>query len=149
MLCQNQATLFYMAKLGCIEINPWNSRIQHLAKPDYTVIDLDPSEKNIFEEVIEAAQAAKEVLDKAKIEGYCKTSGSSGLHIYIPLGAKYTYEEGRDFTKLLCYFILEQLPETTTMERAVRSRGPKIYLDYLQNRKGQTLASAYCVRPKL
>lgn len=148
MLCQNQATLLYMANLGCIEINPWNSRIQQPDNPDYTVIDLDPSDKNTFEEVIEAAQAAKEVLDKAKIEGYCKTSGSSGLHIYIPLGAKYTYEEARDFTKLLCYFILEQLPETTTMERAVRTRGPKIYLDFLQNRKSQTLASVYCVRPK-
>ncbi|MGY5849998.1 DNA ligase D [Salegentibacter sp. F14] len=148
MLCQNEATLLYMANLGCIEINPWNSRKAHLDQPDYTVIDLDPSEKNTFEEVVEVAQAAKEVMDFAKIDGYCKTSGSTGLHIYIPLGANYSYDEARDFTKLLCYFIQEKLPELTSMERSVKSRKGKIYLDYLQNRRGQTLASPYCVRPK-
>ncbi|MFO7719278.1 MAG: DNA ligase D [Gillisia sp.] len=148
LLCQNEATLLYMANLGCIEINPWSSRIQQPDTPDFTVIDIDPSEKNSFEEVIEVVLVAKEVLDKAKIKGYCKTSGSSGLHIYIPLQGKYTYDEGRDFTKLLCYFIHEMLPETTSMERNIKKRGKKIYLDYLQNRKGQTLAAPYCVRPK-
>lgn len=112
------------------------------------MIDIDPTDKNTFEEVIEVALAAKEVLFKAGIEGYCKTSGSSGMHIYLPLGAKYTYEEGRDFTKLLCYFIHEMLPELTSMERNVRKRKGKIYLDFLQNRRGQTLAAPYCVRPK-
>lgn len=149
LLCQNEATLLYMANLGCIEINPWNSRVQNLENPDYTVIDLDPSDKNTFEQVIEVAQVAKEVLDGAKIKGYCKTSGSSGLHIYLPLGAKYNYDEARDFTKLLCHFINEKLPKLTSMERAVKSRKDKIYLDYLQNRRGQTLAAAYCVRPKV
>lgn len=148
MLCQKEATLIYMAQLGCIELNPWSSRIQHLEKPDYTVIDIDPTEKNTFEEVIEVAQAAKVVLDKAKIKGYCKTSGSSGLHIYLPMGAKYTYDEVRDFTKILCYFIKEQLPELTSMERAVNKRKGKIYLDFMQNRRAQTLAAPYCARPK-
>lgn len=148
LLCQNQATLLYMANLGCIEINPWNSRIQNLENPDYTVIDLDPSKENTFEEVITVAQAAKEVLDLAKIKGFCKTSGSSGLHIYIPLNAKYSYEEARDFTKLLCHFIEEKVPKLTSMVRAVKDRKGKIYLDYLQNRRGQTIASPYCVRPK-
>ncbi|MBZ9728303.1 DNA ligase D [Salegentibacter sp. JZCK2] len=148
MLCQNEATLLYMANLGCIEINPWNSRVENLDFPDYTVIDLDPSDKNTFEEVIEVAQAAKEVLDLAKIKGYCKTSGSSGLHIYIPLGANYSYNEARDFTKLLCYYIADKVPKITSMDRAKKKRTDKIYLDYLQNRRGQTLASAYCARPK-
>lgn len=148
LMCQNQATLLYMANMGCIEINPWNSRVQHLEHPSYTVIDLDPSEKNTFEQVIEVALAAKEVLDLAGIHGYCKTSGSSGLHIYLPLAEKYTFEEARDFTKLLCYYIHEQLPKLTSMERAVKNRKGKIYLDYLQNRRGQTLAAPYCVRPK-
>ncbi|WP_373055557.1 DNA ligase D [Zunongwangia sp. H14] len=148
MLCQNEATLLYMANLGCIEINPWNSRIGCLENPDYTVIDIDPTDKNTFEEVIEVAQAVKEVLDKAKIEGFCKTSGSSGIHVYIPLGAEYTYEEARDFTKLLCYFVQEKTGKLTSMERAVKSRKGKIYLDFLQNRRGQTLAAPYCVRPK-
>ncbi|MFV8226179.1 DNA ligase D [Christiangramia aquimixticola] len=148
LLCQDEPTLIYMANLGCIEINPWNARITDLDKPDYCVIDLDPSDKNTFEEVIEVAQIAREILDETKISAYLKTSGSSGLHIYIPLGAQYTHEEARDFTKLLCYYIHERTAGLTSMERAVKSRKGKIYLDYLQNRKGQTLASAYCVRPK-
>lgn len=148
LLCQNEATLLYMANLGCIEINPWNSRIDNLDNPDYTVIDLDPSDKNTFNEVIEVAQAAKEVMDIAKIDGFCKTSGSSGLHIYIPLGGNYGYDEARDFTKLLCYYIAERVPKITSMDRAKKKRKDKIYLDYLQNRRGQTLASVYCARPK-
>lgn len=148
LLCQNEATLLYMANLGCIEINPWNSRVQDLERPTYTVIDLDPSAKNSFEEVIEVAQATKEILDLAGIKGFCKTSGSRGLHIYIPMGEKYSYEEARDFTKLLCYYVHEKLPKLTSMDRALNKRTDKIYLDYLQNRKGQTLAAPYCVRPR-
>lgn len=148
ILCQNQASLIYLANLGCIELNPWNSRKGSLLNPDYTVIDIDPSSKSTFQQVIEVAIAAKEVLDKAKISGFVKTSGSSGLHIYIPLGAKYTYDEARDFTKILCYFIQEMLPDITTLERNIKKRKGKIYLDFLQNRKGQTLAAPYCARPK-
>lgn len=149
LLCQNEASLLYMANLGCIEINPWHSRVSNLDMPDYIIIDLDPSKENTFEEVITVAQAAKEVLDIAKIIGFCKTSGSSGLHIYIPLNAKYSYEEARNFTKLLCYFIEQKVPKLTSMVRAVKDRKGKIYLDYLQNRQGQTIAAPYCVRPKI
>ncbi|WP_010231388.1 DNA ligase D [Gillisia marina] len=148
LLCQNEASLIYMANLGCIEINPWHSKINDLDNPDYAIIDLDPSKTNTFEEVITVAQAAKEVLDVAKIKGFCKTSGSSGLHIYIPLNAQYTYEEARNFTKLLCYFIEQKVPELTSMVRAVKDRKGKVYLDYLQNRQGQTIAAPYCVRPR-
>ncbi|MEB2776290.1 DNA ligase D [Algoriphagus sp. D3-2-R+10] len=148
MLCQNEATLIYMANLGCIEINPWNTKIGSLDTPDYIVIDLDPSDINNFSQVIEVAQAFHHLLDEIKIEGYCKTSGSSGLHIYIPMGGKYSFEEGRNFCKLLCTIIQEQLPKLTTMERPLKARKGRIYLDYLQNRTGQTLAAVYCVRPK-
>ncbi|MDX1544391.1 MAG: ATP-dependent DNA ligase, partial [Christiangramia sp.] len=110
--------------------------------------DLDPSEMNTFEEVIEVAQVAKGILDKANINAYCKTTGSSGIHIYLPLGANYAYEEARDFTKLICYFILEETKGLTSMERTLNNRKGKVYLDYLQNRRGQTLAAPYCVRPK-
>ncbi|HUH26615.1 DNA ligase D [Gelidibacter sp.] len=147
LLCQNQATLLYMNNLGCIELHPWHSTIYQLDRPDYAIIDLDPSKENTFEQVIETALATKSILDRAKIKGYCKTSGASGMHIYIPMGGLYTYEEARDFTKLLCVYINEQLPDLTTLERSLKKRGPKIYLDYLQNRKGQTIASAYSVRP--
>ncbi|WP_057937269.1 DNA ligase D [Algoriphagus resistens] len=148
MLCQNEATLIYMANLGCIELNPWNARISSLDRPDYIVVDLDPSDKNNFKEVIEVAQAFHQLLSDIRVEGYCKTSGSSGLHIYIPLGANYTFGEGRDFCRLLCTIIQERLPKLTTMERPLKARKGRIYLDYLQNRPGQTLAAVYCVRPK-
>ncbi len=148
LLCQNEATLLYMANLGCIEINPWNSTTIRPNQPDYGVIDLDPSSKNTFEEVIETAQLTYEILQKGGIRSFCKTSGSSGLHIYIPFAGKFTYGEVRDFIKVLCYLIEEKLPSLCTMERSKDKRGGKIYLDYLQNRKGQTLASPYCVRPK-
>ncbi len=148
LLCQKEATLLYMANLGCIEINPWNSVIQNLENPTYTVIDIDPSGKNTFSQVKEVALSAREVLEMAKIQGYPKTSGSSGIHIYIPLDGKYSYGEARDFTKLLCYYIQEKLPKLTTMERNIKKRKDKIYLDFLQNRRGQTLAAAYCVRPR-
>ncbi|WP_031428317.1 DNA ligase D [Flavimarina sp. Hel_I_48] len=148
LVCQNEATLLYMANLGCIELNPWSSRIGSLEHPDYTVIDLDPSQKNSFEEVIETAQCIKDILDKAKIPGFCKTSGSRGLHIYIPLAGNYSYSEARDFTKLICYFVQQRLPKLTTLERTIKKRNGRIYLDCMQNRKAQTLAAAYCVRPK-
>ncbi|SDB33226.1 bifunctional non-homologous end joining protein LigD [Flavobacteriaceae bacterium MAR_2010_188] len=147
LLCNNEATLLYMANLGCIEINPWSSRIVDLDKPDYTVIDIDPSDKNTFDEVLECARVAKEILDQAQVEAYCKTTGKSGLHIFIPLGGKYSYDEARTFTQLLCVYINERLPKLTSLERAVMKRKNQIYLDFMQNRRGQTLASAYCARP--
>lgn len=148
VLCQNEASLIYMANLGCIEINPWNSRVQSLENPDFTVIDIDPSDKNSFEQVIEVAMATKQILDLAGIKGYPKTSGSSGIHVYLPLGAQYTYDEAREFTKILCYLIHELLPDLTSMERNTKKRLDKVYLDFLQNRRGQTLAAPYCARPK-
>ena len=148
LLCQNQATLLYMNNLGCIELHPWHSTIYQLDRPDYAIIDLDPSSENTFEQVIETALVTKSILDRAKVKGYCKTSGASGIHVYIPMGGLYSYEEARDFIKLICVYVNEQLPDLTTLERSLKKRGPKIYLDYLQNRKGQTIACAYSVRPK-
>ncbi len=148
LLCQNEASLIYMANLGCIEINPWHSRVGSLDQPDYCVIDLDPSPKNTFDEIIEVALFFKEILDTIKVPSYCKTSGSKGLHIYLPLDSGYTYEEGRTFVKLICHMVQEKSPQLTTLTRNIKSRGNRIYLDYLQNRQGQTLAAPYCVRPK-
>ena len=148
MLCQNKASLLFMANLGCIEIHPWSSRIQKPDHPDWIVMDIDPSEGNTFEEVIEVAQAIKEVLDKAEALGYCKTSGASGIHIYIPLGAKYTYEQGKNFANVIAIYANRLLPKLTTLERMVNKRKGRIYIDYLQNNKGQTLAAPYSARPK-
>jgi bifunctional non-homologous end joining protein LigD len=147
LVCQNQATLTYMNNLGCIEINPWNSRLQSLENPDYVIIDLDPGE-NTFEEVIETAQVVKAILDKGKIEAYCKTSGATGMHIFIPMGAKYDYDQAKEFAHIIALMANEQLPKLTSLERSPKNRREQIYLDYLQNRKGQTLACTYSVRPK-
>lgn len=148
LLCQNEATLLYLNNLGCIELHPWHSTIYQLNQPDYAIIDLDPSDNNTFEQVIETALLAKSILDTYNITGYCKTSGASGIHIYIPMGGNYTYNQVRYFTKLICMHIQNQLPNLTTLERVIKKRGPKIYLDYLQNRKGQTIASPYSLRSR-
>lgn len=148
ILCNNKATLLYLNNLGCIELNPWNSTVRKLDYPDYMVMDLDPSDENTFEQVIEAAQAVKEVLDEAGATAYCKTSGATGLHIYVPLKAQYPYDEVRAFAEVIATLTGQKLPISTTMERSLSKRNGRIYLDYLQNKKGQTLASVYSVRPK-
>jgi len=112
------------------------------------VIDLDPSDNNSFEQIIDAALVVKEVLDQAGAASFSKTSGATGLHIYVPLKAQYTYEDIRAFAEVVARMTQERLPKTTTVERALNKRNGRIYLDYLQNKKGQTLASVYSVRPK-
>ncbi len=149
IICNDKETMAYLNNLGCIELNIWTSKIQKADNPDYLVLDLDPSEKNSFKDVIETAQAVKEVLDVAGIEGYPKTSGSSGIHVYIPMNAKYSYDQVKDFGHLLMQMVQRKLPDLTTLERSLQKRDKnKIYLDYLQNRRGQTLASVYSLRPK-
>jgi bifunctional non-homologous end joining protein LigD len=149
LLCNNKATLMYMANLGCIEINPWHSTIKNLDNPDYMMVDIDPSDNNTFEQVIEAAKVVKEILDRAGASSFCKTSGASGLHIYVPTGKKYTFEQVKDFAYLVCMLANEIIPEITTLERSLGKRSKdKIYMDYLQNRRGQTIASVYSLRPK-
>jgi bifunctional non-homologous end joining protein LigD len=147
LLCQDRATLAYMNNLGCIEIHPWNSCVSSLDCPDYIVIDLDPGD-NEFGDVIETAHAVKEVLDRAGAEAYCKTSGATGMHIYIPLGARYSYDEAQEFAHIIAQLTHELLPELTSLERSPKARRKQIYLDVLQNRAGQTLASVYSLRPR-
>ncbi|MGH1516432.1 DNA ligase D [Chryseobacterium sp. JK1] len=147
--CNDKATLTYLNNLGCIDMNPWNSSIPDLEHPDFLVLDLDPSKKNTFNDVIEAAQQVNEILKSITVTGYCKTSGSTGIHVYIPMGGKYDFDQVKDFAHILMKQVNEKLPKTTTLERSLQKRDEKkIYLDYLQNRAGQTLASVYSVRPK-
>jgi bifunctional non-homologous end joining protein LigD len=147
LVCQDEAHLVYMANLGSIELHPWNSSLDNLDNPDYLVIDLDPAE-NPFEEVIQVARVVKQVADEIEAPAYPKTSGQRGIHIYIPLGAQYSYAQARQFSHLVCQLVQRRLPELTTLERSPKKRGGKIYLDYLQNRRGQTLAAAYSLRPR-
>jgi len=121
ILCNNKATLTFN-NLGCIEINPWHSTTKALDYPDYLVIDVDPLEKNTFEQVVETANMIKEILDKTGAESHCKTSGATGLHVYVPLGKKYTYEQVKDFAKLICILAQEQLPKFTTLAKSEKKR---------------------------
>ncbi len=143
----DEATLLWMASLGCIEMNPWFSRIQSPDQPDYCVIDLDP-DKNTFDQVIEAALEVKKVCDAIDVPCFCKTSGSTGIHIYIPLSAKYSYDQSQMFARIIVNIVHKQLPGFTSLERMIAKRGGKMYLDFLQNRPGATIAGPYSLRPK-
>jgi bifunctional non-homologous end joining protein LigD len=147
LLGHDRATLLWMATLGCIEMNPWFSRVQSPDNPDYCVIDLDP-DKNTFEQVIEAAQMTKTVLDGMGVPSYVKTSGSTGIHIYVPLGAKYSYDQSQLFAQVVVKLVHKELPAYTTLERMIANRKGKMYLDFLQNRPGATIAGVYSLRPK-
>ncbi len=143
----DEATLLWMASLGCIEMNPWFSRVQSPDQPDYCVIDLDP-DKNTFDQVIEAALEVKKVCDAIEVPCFCKTSGSTGIHIYIPLGAKYSYDQSQMFARIIVNIVHKQLPAYTSLERMIAKRKGKMYLDFLQNRPGATIAGPYSLRPK-
>lgn len=144
---KDEATLLYMANLGCIEMNPWSSTVRKPNNPTFCIIDLDP-DKNTFDQVIETAQLTKQLLDDMGVPSYCKTSGSTGLHIYIPLGNKYNYDQSKEFAHIIVTLIHAELPNYTSLERTVRDRKGKMYLDFLQNRPHATIAAAYSVRPK-
>ena len=144
----DEASLLWMASLGCIEMNPWFSRVKSPDHPDYCVIDLDP-DKQTFDQVVEAALETKKVLDAIDVPSYCKTSGSTGMHIYIPLNAKYDYDQSQMFAKIIVSLVHKQIPEYTSLERMISARKGKMYLDFLQNRPGATIAGPYSLRPKV
>ncbi|SFA57850.1 bifunctional non-homologous end joining protein LigD [Pedobacter suwonensis] len=144
----DEASLLWMASLGCIEMNPWFSRVQSPDHPDYCVIDLDP-DKQSFDQVVETALETKKVLDAIDVPSYCKTSGSTGIHIYIPLNAKYSYDQSQMFAKIVVNLVHQQIPEYTSLERMISARKGKMYLDFLQNRPGATIAGPYSLRPKI
>ncbi|GGA99183.1 DNA ligase D [Puia dinghuensis] len=148
LVCTDEASLLYIISLGCIEVNPWSSRVKTPDNPDWCIIDLDPDRKTPFDKVIEAAQVTKKILDAAGIESYCKTSGSTGLHVYFPLGAKYTYEESKEFARVVVERVNAEIPAYTTLERTLSARKGRMYLDFLQNRPQATIAAPYAVRPK-
>ncbi|MGC3944032.1 MAG: DNA ligase D [Chryseolinea sp.] len=147
MVPQSEADILLMANMGCIEINPWSSTIDTPDNPDWCIIDLDPG-KNTFDQVIEAARVTKDVLDEIGLKSYCKTSGSTGMHIYVPMGAQYTYEESKEFARAVVTVVNRRIPSFTSIERMVSNRGGKMYLDFLQNRPQATLAAPYSLRPK-
>ena len=148
LVVEDEASLLWMASMAAIEMNPWNSTIHKPDHPDWCIIDLDPTEKNTFEQVIQTARVTKDIIDDLQVPGYCKTSGSTGIHIYIPMGARYTYDECQLFGKLIATRVHNELPDFTSIERLTNKRKGRIYVDYLQNRPKATLAAPYAVRPK-
>jgi bifunctional non-homologous end joining protein LigD len=147
LVAKDEASLLYMATLGCIEMNPWHSKVQTEDFPDWCIIDLDPAE-NTFQQVIEAANVTKNILENMGITSFPKTSGSTGIHVYIPLGAKYTYEQSKEFARIVATLVQREIPKYTSIERIVKDRKGKMYIDFLQNRPQATVAAPYSLRPK-
>ena len=147
LVCTDEASLLYIASLGCIEMNPWHSRKDSPDQPDWCIIDLDP-DGNSFSQVIQTAQVTKEILDGIGVASWCKTSGSTGLHIYIPLGAKYSYEDSKEFGRRIAKVVHHQLPRFTSIERKTADREGRLYIDFLMNRPQASVAAPYSLRPK-
>jgi bifunctional non-homologous end joining protein LigD len=141
--------LLYIANTGNIQQNPWMSRVQHLDYPDYLVFDLDPVEAP-YSTVQKVAIVVKEVLDELGLRGYPKTSGASGIHVHLPVLEKtFTYEDVRVFAEAVASIVVKRVPDIATIERVVRKRKPhEVYVDYLQNIRGKTVASVYSPRPR-
>ena len=139
-------TLLYMAQLAAISQDPWFSRIGSIEYADYVALDLDPSSGVTFSQVLDVAQWIHDELDELGAQGVPKTSGADGLHVYIPLPRETPYEAGLLFCQIVATVVANKHPKEATVERAVRSRGRRVYIDYLQNIPGKTLATAYSAR---
>ena len=147
MLCQKKDTLLFMANWGCIELNPWASRAGSINNPDFIIFDIDPKDAPLENTIITALKL-KEVLDELSVNAFLKTSGGNGLHVFIPILPKYTYEQARNFSHIISQMVHRQLPKITSLERMPAKRKGKVYLDYLQNGRGKTMASIYSLRPR-
>lgn len=148
-VCDNLQTLIYLSNIGAIERHPWHSRIKSLDKPDYFVFDLDPGKGVAFPTICEVAVEARDVLKRLGLASYAKTSGSRGIHIYVPIKPKYTYEQVANFAAQVALFISQEHPDAATVERALnkRRRG-QIYVDHMQNARGKSVVAPYSARPK-
>jgi bifunctional non-homologous end joining protein LigD len=146
VLAQDRAALLYLANLACIDHNPFMSRTESIDNPDWILIDLDPQECS-FDKIIEAALLVRKKLDILELEGYPKTTGGDGLHIYIPVEAHYSYEETKSFAEVIARTLAGEHPNLFTTPRSVSKREKnRVYFDYLQNGAGKTIAAPYVVR---
>jgi len=145
-ICDDVESLLYLANLGSIPLHVWASRAQTLDRPDWCVLDLDPKGAP-FEHVVEVAKALRVLCEQIELPNFVKTSGSSGLHIMLPLGRQVSYEQSRSLGELLARVVVAELPEIATITRHVARRGGKVYVDYLQNISGQLIASPFSARP--
>ncbi|TDS09742.1 DNA ligase D [Sphingobacterium paludis] len=147
LLCNDLPTLLWIANMGSIEINPWLASYRKKTNPTFAVLDLDPNGAD-FAEVVAVANTAHDILEEAGVKNFVKTSGSTGLHIYIHVAGQYDFDVARDFVQMVAELVHEQHPQTTSLERSPTKRKNKIYLDYMQNKRAQTVVAPYSVRPK-
>jgi DNA ligase D len=147
-VCQNAASLAWIVNLGCIELHTWHSRITDVERPDYLLIDLDPSEGNPWEFVREIALVVKEVMDELGLHSFPKTSGATGLHILAPIKPELRFSAVRDLAKALAQEVVRRIGDedvaTTTWKVADRTG---VFVDYGQNARDRTIACAYSIRP--
>ena len=146
VVADDRATLLFLTNLGCIDQNPWMSRVETLDCPDYILIDLDPMECT-FDKIVEAMGLVKEVLDDIGMKGYPKTTGGDGMHVFIPIEPRYTYDQARSFAEIISQVVIEERPELFTTPRAVaKRRKNRVYFDYLQISSSKTIAAPYVTR---
>lgn len=146
VVADDVATLLYLTNLGCIDQNPWMSRVQSLEYPDYILIDLDPVECP-FSKIVEAMRLVKQALDEVGLMGYPKTTGGDGMHVFIPIEPRYTYEQARSFAEVISHLVLAEKPDLFTTPRSVDKRKKnRVYFDYMQLSFGKTIAAPYVVR---
>jgi len=146
VVCDDRAALLYLANLGCIDQNPWMSRLGSLDEPDFILIDLDPYHCG-YDRIVEAAQLVRQKLDAIGLQGYPKTTGGDGMHIYVPVESGYTYEQTRNFAQILSHIVVAERPEWFTKPRHVASREKgKVYFDWMQNAEGKTISAPYVLR---
>ena len=145
-ITEDSETLLYLINLGTIPLHLWASRTADLQYPDWCILDLDPKQAP-FEHVIEVARCVRTLCREIDLPCFVKTSGSSGLHVLLPLGGQCTYEQSRALGELLARTIVAELPEIATVTRATTARGGRVYVDYLQNGHGRLLVSPFSVRP--
>lgn len=146
VVADDRATLLFLTNLGCIDQNPWMSRVETLDYPDFILIDLDPMECP-FEKIVEAAGLVKNVLKEIGMKGYPKTTGGDGMHVYIPIEPRYTYEQARSFAEIISQVVIGERPELFTTPRSVaKRRKGRVYFDYLQISSSKTIAAPYVTR---
>jgi bifunctional non-homologous end joining protein LigD len=146
VVCNNLETLLYLGNIGTIELHPWSSRITRREFPDFMVFDLDPGSRTTFDTVVDAAHRTRVLLDELGLPSYPKTSGKRGIHIYVPLGARYSYEHVRKFARGVAEQLMLQHPKLLTAKRGEERRVGKVFVDYLRNSVGQTTVAPYSPR---
>lgn len=148
VMATSREGLMWLANMGCIEIHPWLSQMQHIENPSFAIFDLDPAEGAAWTQVVDVAKLIKVALGGLGLVGYPKTSGATGLHVYVPLDPVADYTTVRGFVDAVGRLLLKANPDDITMEWDIPKRAGKVFIDVNQNVGGKTIASVYSVRPR-